>query len=53
MVENLSKSKLKHFLAGRKSFGSKPVIDGDESKMKQLAVSIVTAKEQRRQENTK
>lgn len=52
-VKNLPKSKLKRFLAGKKSFGSKSVNSGDEGEREQPTVNIVMANKQRRQENTK
>ena len=32
IAENLPKSKLKHFLVGRRSFGSKPIVASDKAK---------------------
>ena len=51
MIENLLKSKLKGFLAGKKSFGSKSVNSGDEGEREQPAVNTVTTNKQRRRKN--
>lgn len=53
MVENLPKSRLKCFLVGKRSSGSKPVGSGNQREMEQSTVSTMTAKKQRRRENTK
>ena len=52
-IENLLKSKLKHFLARKKSFGSKSVSSSDEGEREQPIVITVTANKQHRRENTK
>ena len=49
MIENLLKSKLKGFLAGKKSFGSKSVNSGDEGEREQPTVNTVM--KQRRRKN--
>ena len=53
MIENLLKSKLKRFLARKKSFGSKSVNSGDEGEREQPTVITVTTNKQHRRENTK
>ena len=49
MIENLLKSKLKGFLVGKKSFGSKSVNSGDEGEREQPTVNTVM--KQRRRKN--
>ena len=46
MAKNLPKSKLKCFLVGMRSSGSKPLVDNDKGKGEQPVVSTVMEKKQ-------